>query len=155
MNEEYKNTLSEAIISKDIFELGMTGCVEPADLDTQELYTWRRKLPAEQQTDDQFAEDISVRVIKSSPHGTYFSVAVECLANVDYEIVAGRPIDCAVSPDGIVLNNNENVADIEQGYFLSGDPLPGYETKESIVFAKVPVAVGRISLESTTEHDLR
>ena len=149
--EKDKYNISEATISKDVFELGKAGCVEPADLDTEELYTWRRKLPAEQQTDDQYAEDITVRVLHSSPHDTYFLVPIECLAKIDEEIIAGRPIDCIVSPDGIILNDNEDVADVEQGYFLSGEPLPGYETQESIVIAKVPVDVGRISLQATTQ----
>lgn len=144
-----KDRLSEPTVNEDIFVLGKAGRIEPADLDpTQESYTWRHKLPAEQQTYDEFAEDTPVKILRSTPHGTFFLVPVKCLARVNAEIIEGRPIDCSVSADGIILADNEEFADIEQGYFLSGDPLPGHETEETIAFAKVPAQLGRVGFEA-------
>lgn len=153
--EKDKNRTFESFVDQTVFELGKSGRIEPADLNCDDfcIYTWRRQLPPEEQTEDMFAEDVPVNVIKVSPSETYFMVPVECLSRQGDEIVAGHRIFCKVTPDGIVLNKDPRSPNVEHGYFLQGEALPGFDSLESSVMSKVPAALGRIGLESPDPQD--
>lgn len=151
--EKDRNRTFESFVNRSSFELGKTGRIEPADLNCDDfcIYTWRRQLPTDKQTEEMFAEDIPINVIKVSSAETYFMVPVECLALKSDEITAGNTIFCKVTPDGIVLNKDPRSPNVEHGYFLQGEALPGFDSFESSVMSIVPAALGRIASEQPLE----
>jgi hypothetical protein len=119
---------NENCVSEAAFDNGKTACLYPGDIDQQDPYTLRLKLPFDERTEETTAKDELVNIISVADREVYFDVLTAYLGSV---------VVYKVAHDGIIVGSDPT--DPELGYFLSGELRSKDDAKLSEECVKVPM----------------